>query len=161
MEAAGFEPASRDVSRQVSTRLVVLLFFASPGAKRQAHGSAISDNLAAAGPKKPAEPACCLTPFPGSQAKPERTGYPIIRRPFATDSCQLIVCRMISQANRHPGRATCLSAIRSKPFAPVLTFQSRQGWPSPQLNPCLLPALCSTIITKSAPNRNITLPKSY
>ena len=30
---------------------------------------------------------------------------------------------MISQANRRPGHATCLSAIRSKPFAPVFTFQ--------------------------------------
>jgi len=124
LEAAGFEPASRDVSRQVSTCLVVLLFFALPNAKRQAPGSAISVNLAAAGPKKkPAEPACYLTPFSGPQAKPERTGYPVIRQPFATDSCQLSVCRMISQANRHPGHATCLSAIRSKPFAPILTFQ--------------------------------------
>jgi len=30
---------------------------------------------------------------------------------------------MISQANRRPGHAACLSAIRSKPFAPVFTFQ--------------------------------------
>jgi len=32
---------------------------------------------------------------------------------------------MISQANRHPGHATYLSDIRSKPFAPVFTFQIR------------------------------------
>ncbi len=31
---------------------------------------------------------------------------------------------MISQANWRPGHATWLSAIRSKPFAPVFTFQS-------------------------------------
>jgi hypothetical protein len=30
---------------------------------------------------------------------------------------------MISQANRHPGHATHLSDIRSKPFAPVFTCQ--------------------------------------
>jgi hypothetical protein len=38
---------------------------------------------------------------------------------------------MISQANRRPGHASCLSTIRSKPFAPVFTFQktgfARQG----------------------------------
>jgi hypothetical protein len=32
---------------------------------------------------------------------------------------------MISQANRHPGHATYLSDIRSKPFAPVFTCQIR------------------------------------
>ncbi len=31
---------------------------------------------------------------------------------------------MISQANRRPGHATWLSAIRSKPFAPVFTCQN-------------------------------------
>jgi hypothetical protein len=132
MEAGGFEPPSRDVSRQASTCLVALLAFALPSAKRQALGSAISVNLTTTGPNKPAEPACYLTPFSGPQAKPERTGY-IIRQPFATDSCQLIVCRMISQANRRPGHATCLSAIRSKPFAPVLTFQ--YSHPCRYLNP--------------------------
>lgn len=30
---------------------------------------------------------------------------------------------MISQANRRPGYATCLSTIRSKPFAPGFNFQ--------------------------------------
>ncbi len=33
---------------------------------------------------------------------------------------------MINQANRRPGHATCLSAIRSKPFAPIFTFQKSQ-----------------------------------
>ena len=122
LEAGGFEPPSRDVSRQASTCLVALLFFALPNAKRQAPGSAISELILPCRPEQPARPACYLTPFSGPQAKPERTGH-LIRQPFVTGSCQLIVCRMISQANRRPGHATCLSAIRSKPFAPVLTFQ--------------------------------------
>ena len=122
MEAGGFEPPSRDVLRQASTCLVALLFFALPNAKRQAPDSAISELILPCRPEQPARPACYLTPFSGPQAKPERTGY-LIRLPFVTGSYQLIVCRMISQANRRPGHATCLSAIRSKPFAPILTFQ--------------------------------------
>jgi hypothetical protein len=47
MEAGGFEPPSRDVSKQASTCLVVLLFFALSSAKQQAFDSAISEfNLA-------------------------------------------------------------------------------------------------------------------
>ena len=42
MEAGGFEPPSRDVSRQASTCLVALLKFALLIAKRQAFNSAIS-----------------------------------------------------------------------------------------------------------------------
>lgn len=42
MEAGGFEPPSRDAFKQVSTRLVVLLYFAFSIAKRQAFESAIS-----------------------------------------------------------------------------------------------------------------------
>jgi len=75
MEAGGFEPPSRDVLRQASTRLVALLFFALPNAKRQAPDSAISELILPCRPEQPAGPACCLTPFSGPQAKPERTGH--------------------------------------------------------------------------------------
>jgi cellulose synthase/poly-beta-1,6-N-acetylglucosamine synthase-like glycosyltransferase len=34
---------------------------------------------------------------------------------------------MINQANRRPGYATCLSVIRSKPFAPIFTFQKSRS----------------------------------
>ena len=42
MEAGGFEPPSRDASRQASTCLVAFLIFALLIAKRQAFNSAIS-----------------------------------------------------------------------------------------------------------------------
>ena len=41
-------------------------------------------------PKKPAQPACFVTPLPNSQAKSDRTGR-LIKQPFATGSCQLKV----------------------------------------------------------------------
>jgi len=52
MEAGGFEPPSRDASKQASTCLVALLF-SSPcqAPKRQAPGSAISVSSRLAGPK--------------------------------------------------------------------------------------------------------------
>jgi len=40
---------------------------------------------------------------------------------------------MISQANRRPGHATWLSAIRSKPFAPIFTFQIRFPTLTPEI----------------------------
>jgi hypothetical protein len=39
-----------------------------------------------------------------------------------------IFCRMINQANRHPGHAAWLSAIRSKPFAPNIQFSKSKLW---------------------------------
>jgi len=74
MEAGGFEPPSRDVSRQASTCLVAFLCFASLSAKRQALNSAISEKSRRSRPEKPARPACWLTPLPNPQAKSGRTG---------------------------------------------------------------------------------------
>jgi hypothetical protein len=45
-----------------------------------------------------------LTPKEAPQEKTSRTGC-LIRQPFATDSRQLNLRRMIIQANRHPGHA--------------------------------------------------------
>ncbi len=88
MEAGGFEPPSRDVSRQASTCLVVLLFFRL--AKRQTTGSWLSyfGRSYRSRPEQPARPACFVTPLPDPQAKSGRTGRQI-RQPCATDSCRL------------------------------------------------------------------------
>jgi len=51
LEAGGFEPPSRDVSRQASTCLVAYLNFALLAAKRQASGSAILESSRLSGPK--------------------------------------------------------------------------------------------------------------
>jgi len=51
---------------------------------------------------------------------------------------------MINQANRRPGHATCLSTIRSKPFAPVFTFQKSHT--------CTM-----YIISRISPSRNKSL----
>ena len=74
MEAGGFEPPSRDASRQASTCLVALLQFALPTARRQAAGSAISGFVLATRPEKPRSAARYLTPISGPQTLPERTG---------------------------------------------------------------------------------------
>ncbi len=88
MEAGGFEPPSRDALRQVSTCLVVLLFFRL--AKRQTTGSWFSyfGVSCRSRPEQPTRPACYLTPLQNPQAKSYRTGC-LIKQPFATGSCQL------------------------------------------------------------------------
>jgi hypothetical protein len=43
---------------------------------------------------------------------------PLFKQPFSIGSCQLNLCRMISQANRHPGYATCLSTRPVEAFRP-------------------------------------------
>jgi len=74
MEAGGFEPPSRDASRQASTCLVVWLFFRL--AKRQTTGSQLGyfGEFLPCRPEKPAWPVCCLTPLPNPQTKSGRTG---------------------------------------------------------------------------------------
>jgi hypothetical protein len=42
----------------------------------------------------------------------------LIKQPYLIGSCQLNFCRMISQANRHPGHATCFSTRPVEAFRP-------------------------------------------
>jgi len=58
---------------------------------------------------------------------------------------------MINQANRRPGHATWLSAIRSKPFAPIFTFQKSL------LRLCKTFAASYHIISFNTPNCNKSL----
>lgn len=76
MEAGGFEPPSRDVSRQASTCLVALLRFRL--ARRQTTGSWFGyfGKVSRRRPEQPAQPACCVTPLPNPQAKSGRTDLP-------------------------------------------------------------------------------------
>ena len=46
---------------------------------------------------------------------------------------------MISQANLRPGHASWLSTIRSKPFAPLFTYQSRSSMPDAPINGIIPP----------------------
>jgi len=46
----------------------------------------------------------------------------LITQPFATDSCQLNLCRMISQANRRPEHATCPSTCPVEAVRPLYTL---------------------------------------
>jgi len=88
MEAGGFEPPSRDASKQASTCLVVLSFFASPRAKRQAPGSAISEFVLSRRPEQPLRAACfydTLTELTGEV----RQDGPLIKQPWHTESCHL------------------------------------------------------------------------
>ena len=88
MEAGGFEPPSRDVSRQASTCLVVLLFFRLTKSQTTGRWLGYFGKSYRSRPEQPARPACCLTPLPDPQAKSGRTGRQI-RQPCATDSCRL------------------------------------------------------------------------
>jgi len=74
MEAGGFEPPSRDVSRQASTCLVVYIFFRLR--KRQTTGTQIGyfGKVSPQGPENPSQPARFVTPLPNPQAKSGRTG---------------------------------------------------------------------------------------
>ena len=46
----------------------------------------------------------------------------LFTQPFATGSCQLHLCRMISQANRRPGHATCPSTCPVEAVRPHINF---------------------------------------
>ena len=60
----------------------------------------------------------------------------LLKQPCATVRCQLkFMCRMINQANRHPGHATYLSFIRSKPVAPFSLVKShKKGTPNTKMH---------------------------
>ena len=105
------------------SRLIVFSPCKTP--KRQALRSAISERSHLTGPKNRFGQPAILRPYQTRRHKSDRTSCQI-RLPFATGSCQINCCRMINQAHRRPGHATCFSAIRSKPFAPVFTFQELQ-----------------------------------
>jgi len=120
MEAAGFEPASRNVSKQASTCLVGHLVLALLTAEQQAFSSASSLYFSLYLDERP------YRVIPHFDALTKLAGAipqdgPLIKQPYLIGSCQLILCRMISQANRHPGHATCLST------RPVEAFRPRIG----------------------------------
>ena len=103
------------------SRLIV--FFTLPGAKTTGSWLSYFGKVSLCRPEQPVQPACLVTPLPDPQAKSGRTGCQF-RQPCATVCCRLkLVAGMISQANRRPGHAACPSTIRSKPFAPLFTFQ--------------------------------------
>jgi len=65
LEAGGFEPPSRDASRQASTCVVAsLFFFALPSAMRPAPGLAISESSCRAGPNNQFSQPAILRPCP-------------------------------------------------------------------------------------------------
>ena len=123
MEAGGFEPPSRDASGRASTCLVGFLKFASSAANRQASDSTRPVSFHPSWTGQPAGASLLFDALARPTGKAWKNG-PLIKQPCATESWQLMGRRVISQANRHPGHAARLSAIRSKPFAPIFTFKT-------------------------------------
>ena len=90
LEAGGFEPPSRDASKQASTCLFALSFFASPRAKRQALGSAISEFVLSRRPEQPLRAACFHNTLTELTGKVRQDG-PLIKQPWHTESRHLNV----------------------------------------------------------------------
>jgi hypothetical protein len=88
MEAGGFEPPSRDVSRQASTCLVALLEIRF--VNRQTTGSKLSyfDGFSPKPYRKTGSASLLCDALTKPAGKVGQDG-PLIKQPFATVSCQL------------------------------------------------------------------------
>ena len=124
MEAGGFEPPSRDVSRQASTCVVARLRFRVT--ERRTTGSRIGYSGASRlrRPGRPTKTSPLIGALAGPAGRNPTGRAALFTQPWHTGSCHLgLRYRMINQANRCPGHAAYPSTIRSKPFAPVFTCQ--------------------------------------
>ena len=88
MEAGGFEPPSRDVSRQASTCLVASFGFRFANRQTTGYQLRYFGEFSPYQPEKLTRQSCILTPLSNSQAKSEKNGL-LIKQPYATVCCQL------------------------------------------------------------------------